>query len=118
MVLGDGPLLAPELMVVLESDPDRARATARKTTSVYLRMPNYTNNLRELGYSDDDVAGGGSDRLVDDLIAWGDPDAIRTRVEAHLAAGADHVAVQPLGASLAQQLDDLRVLAPVLLATS
>jgi probable F420-dependent oxidoreductase len=102
-------------MVVLESDPERARAIARVTTKRYLAMPNYANNLRDLGYTDDDLDGAGSDRLVDDIVAWGGPDDIRERVDAHLRAGADHVAVQPLADDLDAQIEQLRALAPVLL---
>lgn len=94
--LGDGPLLAPEQKVVLETDPDAARRVARTTLSHYLALPNYTNNLLRLGYTDDDVAGGGSDRLVDDLVARGDADAVRERIEQHHRAGADHVCLQLL----------------------
>ncbi|WP_100343927.1 TIGR03620 family F420-dependent LLM class oxidoreductase [Compostimonas suwonensis] len=115
-ILGPDRLLAPELMVVLETDAARARAVARETTTRYLAMPNYANNLRELGYTEEDLAGGGSDRLVDDIVVWGDAAAIRERVDAHLRAGADHVAVQPLAADLESQLGQLRALAPVLLA--
>ncbi len=114
-ILGSEPLLAPEIMVLLDSDETRARAMARETVGRYLGLPNYVNNLRDLEYTDDDFAGGGSDRLVDDIVAWGGPDALRERVDAHLRAGADHVAVQPLGRDLQTQLADLRVLAPVLL---
>ncbi|CAO5256899.1 LLM class F420-dependent oxidoreductase [Frankia sp. AgKG'84/4] len=95
-VVGPDALLAPEQKVVLETDPGRARATARRRLAAYLAMPNYTNNLRRLGYTDDDLAGGGSDRLVDDLVAWGDIDTVLARVAEHHAAGADHVAVQVL----------------------
>ncbi len=70
--LGPNALLAPEQAVVLESDPGRARAIAREHTQHYLRLPNYVNNLRRLGYTDADVSGAGSDRLVDDVVAWGD----------------------------------------------
>ncbi|MCS5735078.1 TIGR03620 family F420-dependent LLM class oxidoreductase [Herbiconiux daphne] len=114
-VLGPDRILAPELMVILESDPTAARALARGTTAGFLALPNYANNLRELGYSDDDLAGGGSDRLVDDIVAWGTLDEIQNRVEAHLDAGADHVAIQPLAADLGFQLQQLRILAHVLL---
>ncbi|MGR6974200.1 LLM class F420-dependent oxidoreductase [Streptomyces cynarae] len=93
-ILGDGPLLAPETKVVLETDPDRARATARGGLAVYLGLPNYTKALARFGFTEDDFAGGGSDRLVDALFAWGDDERIRERIEAHLAAGADHVALQ------------------------
>jgi probable F420-dependent oxidoreductase len=99
-VLGDGPVLAPEQMVVLETDPSRAREIARGAMAIYLSAPNYVNNLKRHGFTDDDVAGGGSDALVDAIVAWGTVDDIRARVDAHHAAGADHVCVQVLGASL------------------
>lgn len=95
-ILGPGPLLAPEQKVVLESDPDRARRIARAGLEMYLTLPNYTNNLRRLGFTDADFADGGSDRLVDRLVAWGDIEAIRSHVSEHFEAGADHVAVQVL----------------------
>jgi probable F420-dependent oxidoreductase len=114
-ILGPDRLLAPELMVILETDEVRARAIARKTAAAYLTMPNYVANLRDLGYTDEDLAHDGSDRLVDEIVAWGAPGAIRDRVDAHLEAGADHVTVQPLAPDLAGQLEQLRVLAPVLL---
>ncbi|PZG18928.1 LLM class F420-dependent oxidoreductase, partial [Spongiactinospora gelatinilytica] len=100
--LGSGRLLAPEQAVVLETDPATARATARAHMSFYLGLPNYVNNLRGLGFGDDDFAGGGSDRLVDAIVAWGDAETVAARVRAHLDAGADHVAVQALSADLAQ----------------
>ena len=96
--MGDGPLLAPEQAVVLERDPDRAREIARAHMSRYLAAENYTNNLRRLGYTDDDIANGGSDRLVDAIVAWGSLEEVMTRVQAHLDAGADHVCVQVLPA--------------------
>ncbi|MER7717334.1 LLM class F420-dependent oxidoreductase [Streptomyces flaveolus] len=92
--LGEGPLLAPEFKVVLDSDPARARATARAYLAMYLQFPNYTQNFLRLGFTDADVADGGSDRLIDALFAWGDDDTIRTRITAFLDAGADHVALQ------------------------
>jgi len=95
-ILGDGPVLAPEVTVVLERDPEVARGLARDFTAGYLRLENYANNLRALGFGDDDLAGGGSDRLVDALVAWGDPEAVATRIAEHHAAGADHVCVQVL----------------------
>ena len=94
--LGPDSWLIPEQAVVLESDPERAREIARRHTSRYLRLPNYTNNLRRLGFGDEDLAGSGSDRLVDATVAWGDENAIVSRVRAHLNAGADHVCVQVL----------------------
>jgi probable F420-dependent oxidoreductase len=115
-VLGDGPLLAPEVTVVLERDPTRARALARTFTTGYLTLPNYTNNLRTLGFDDDDVAGGGSDRLVDAVVGRGDIDAIAAHVRAHYEAGADHVCVQVIAARESFPLAEYRELAPALLA--
>ena len=95
--LGQGPLLAPEQKIVLEPDADEARRIARDALAIYLTLPNYVNNLRRYGLTDDDFADGGSDRLVDAVVAWGDDGAIHARLQAHLDAGADHVAVQLLG---------------------
>lgn len=95
--MGAGPLLAPEQAVVFETDPTAAREIARRFMSTYLTLPNYTNNLRRLGWTDDDLAGP-SDALVDAIVAWGSLDRIAARVRAHLDAGADHVAVQVLPA--------------------
>jgi probable F420-dependent oxidoreductase len=95
-ILGAGPLLAPEQMVMLESDAGKARTAARAVLRIYLGLPNYQNNLRWLGYEDADFANGGSDRLVDDLVAWGGERELRERIDAHRAAGADHVCIQPL----------------------
>jgi probable F420-dependent oxidoreductase len=95
--LGPGPLLAPEVAFVLDTDSERARATAREYAQLYLGARNYTNNLRTLGFSEDDISGGGSDRLVDAVMPHGTADEIAGAVRAHLEAGADHVAVQPLG---------------------
>ena len=116
--LGPDSWLIPEQAVVLENDSERAREIARRHTSRYLRLPNYTNNLRRLGFGDEDLAGSGSDRLVDATVAWGDENAIVSRVRAHLNAGADHVCVQVLdpdrrGLPAAQW----RRLAPALLET-
>jgi len=111
-VLGDGPLLAPELMVVLETDPVRAREVARRTVVRYLALPNYTNNLLRTGFTEDDIAGEGSDRLVDAVVAWGDVDAIAARVRAHHDAGSDHVCLQVLRADpAALPLEEWRALA-------
>jgi probable F420-dependent oxidoreductase len=93
-ILGDGALLAPDLKVVLEPDLDRARTIARDYLSMYLKLPNYTNNLLRLGFEEEDFAGGGSERLVTSVFALGDAEAIRRRVDTFLAAGADHLAVQ------------------------
>jgi probable F420-dependent oxidoreductase len=111
-VLGDGPLLAPEQAVVLEPQPARARSIARAYLAQYLQLPNYTNNLLRHGFTPEDLAGGGSDRLVDALVAWGSVDAIRERVADHLRAGADHVCLQALTEDPATlPLDEWRTLA-------
>jgi len=94
--MGKGPLLAPEQAVVLETDPAKARDVARTHMATYLGLPNYVNNLKRLGFTDADVANGGSDRLVDAIVAWGSIDAIVKRVRAHQDAGADHVCIQVL----------------------
>ena len=94
--LGAGKLLAPEQVCVLSTDASAAREIARRHTASYLRLANYTNNLKRFGFDDDDFADGGNDRLVDTICAWGDVDAVAARVRAHLDAGADHVAVQVL----------------------
>jgi probable F420-dependent oxidoreductase len=96
--LGTGPLLAPEQAVVLETDRARARDLARQHMSVYLGLSNYTNNLRRFAFGDADLADGGSDRLVDAVVAWGDLDAAVARVRAHHDAGADHVCIQVITA--------------------
>jgi probable F420-dependent oxidoreductase len=93
-ILGPGPLLAPELKVVLEADPDTARTIARQYLARYLALPNYTNGWLRLGFTEDDFTGGGSDRLIDAVYAWGDDARIRSRIDAFHAAGADHVALQ------------------------
>jgi probable F420-dependent oxidoreductase len=95
-LLGPDAWLAPEQMVLLDTDAGRARATARANMQIYLGLPNYQNNLKWLGFTDADIADGGSDRLVDAIVAWGDADAIAARVRAHHDAGADHVCIQPL----------------------
>lgn len=95
-IMGAGPLLAPEQAVVLETDAAIARDVARTHMMTYLGLPNYVNNLFRLGFTPEDIANGGSNRLVDAIVAWGDIDAIVRRVHAHHAAGADHVGVQVL----------------------
>jgi probable F420-dependent oxidoreductase len=95
-VLGPGKLLCPEQTVLRESDPAKARRIARTWLSRYLAMVNYRNNLLTLGFTEADFANGGSDKLVDATIAWGDEAAIRKRIQAHWDAGADHVCVQTL----------------------
>jgi probable F420-dependent oxidoreductase len=114
--LGPDPLLAPEQAVVLETDAERARSIAREYMGYYLKLENYARNLIRLGWKEDDISGGGSDRLVDAIVAWGDADAIRKRVGDHLDAGADHVSVQPLTEDpVSIPVPQLRELAPALL---
>jgi probable F420-dependent oxidoreductase len=114
-VLGPDRLLAPEQAVLLETDATAAREVARRFCQLYLQLPNYTNNLRALGYTEEDLALPGSDRLVDAIVAWGDETAIAARVQAHLDAGADHVCIQVLGGDPAvPSLDAWRRLAPAL----
>lgn len=91
--IGDDALLAPHLAVVLDTDPRRARETARGGIGFFLGLHTYRSNLRRLGFEDADLIPGGSDRLIDALVAWGDLGAIHARAQDHLDAGADHVAL-------------------------
>jgi probable F420-dependent oxidoreductase len=95
--LGPGKLVAVELACVVNSDPVRARAVARDYAQLYLTLRNYAQNLLHYGFTDDDVANGGSDRLIDALVPQGRAEEIAEIVHAHLDAGADHVCLQPLG---------------------
>src|SRR4029453_6387845 len=108
-ILGRGPLLLPEQKVLLETDAAKARAVARAAIKIYLGLPNYQNNLLWLGYTAQDLEHGGSDRLVDAVVAWGDEKAIARRLQEHFDAGADHVCIQPLRSD-GQPGPDLRVL--------
>jgi probable F420-dependent oxidoreductase len=92
-VLGDGRLLAPEQGVVLEEDGEVARAIARSDMAGRLRLPNYRSSVLRFGFTEDDFADGGSDRLIDRMYVWGSEDAVAVRVREHLDAGADHVAL-------------------------
>ena len=116
-VMGEGPILAPEQMVVLSTDPTEARTIARAGMAVYLRAPNYLNNLVRLGFDESDWADHtkASDRLVDAVVAWGTPQQIATRVKAHHDAGADHVCVQVLRADREVPVAEWTELAAVLL---
>ncbi|MGI5133021.1 TIGR03620 family F420-dependent LLM class oxidoreductase [Pseudonocardia sp. CA-107938] len=97
-VLGAGKLLLPAHFALAETDAERARAIARSgPAGTALVVSNYANNLRRLGFTDDDLADNGSDRLIDALVAHGDRATVATRLLAHRAAGADHVGVYPLG---------------------
>ena len=114
--IGADGLVLPEQAVALERDPSRARALGRAHLSFYFSLPNYVNNLRRLGFGDEDFADGGSDRLVDALVAWGDEESVRERIDLHRAAGADHVCIQVLtdATALGLPLAQWRELAPVL----
>ncbi len=113
-VLGPAPLLATEVAVVLETDREAALRRAREYASIYLPLPNYTNNLRRFGFTDDDIEGGGSDRLIEAVIPWGDAATVAERVRAHLDAGADHVCVQVVADYSTFPLAEYRELAPAL----
>lgn len=96
-ILGAGPLLAPEQMIILGEDADAVRKLGRQTLEMYVRLPNYQNNLLEYGFDEKDwVDGVASDRLIDATIAWGSASKIREHIEKHFQAGADHVCIQPL----------------------
>jgi probable F420-dependent oxidoreductase len=117
--LGPDKVLVPEQAVALTTDPNEARRWGRSFLENYLGLPNYTNNLRRLGFTDDDLDEGGSDRLVDGLIAWGDVEPIARRVQDHLDAGADGVCIQvlsdaPMGGMAALPVEVYRELAPAL----
>ncbi len=114
-VLGAGPLLAPELAVVLETDPSRARSVARQHLTYYLKAPNYTNNWLRLGFTPEDLAGDASDRLVDAVVAWGAEDAIRDRIAKQHEAGADHVCIQVITEESRPPLEEWRTLASALI---
>ncbi|MGB8387228.1 LLM class F420-dependent oxidoreductase [Mycobacterium sp.] len=96
-LVGNTVFLAPEHKVVLTTDAEKARAVGRETLERYLRLSNYVNNWLRLGFTHDDVREPGSDRLVDAVVAHGTPEAIAQRLNEHLEAGADHVAIQVLG---------------------
>jgi len=95
-ILGPGKLLCPEVWVLLETDRAKAHAAARQALSRYLQLENYVNAWRNQGFGDDEMAGGGSDRFIDAIVAWGDESAIRARIAQHWQAGADHVCIQPI----------------------
>lgn len=120
-LLGPALLLVPEQAFVIETDPTTARHIARGHVRTRLALANYVNHLRALGFTDDDLADNGSDRLVDALVAWGDAETVTARVRQHLDAGADHVAMHPLTDNAGRDkigLDQLRELAPALQFTT
>lgn len=108
-ILGPGKLLCPELMVLLETDPAKARAAARQALASYVALENYNNNWRRLGFTEADLSGGGSDRFVDANLAWGDEDAIRRRLKLYYDAGADHVCIQAIHPSGSRTTIDERI---------
>ena len=114
-ILGTDAWLCPEQMVLLETDPGRAREVARKHMATYIDLPNYRNNLKEHGFDDADFENGGSNKLVDAIVAWGDEDSIRQRIQEHWDAGADHVCIQPFTNDGEMGPDErlLELLAPV-----
>jgi probable F420-dependent oxidoreductase len=112
--VGPDALVAPEVAVVVETDPDAARAIAREYAATYLGASNYTRNLLRLGFDERDIADGGSDRLIDAVIPHGSAEAVAEAVRGHLDAGADHVCLQPLGHG-PHPADDYRALAAVLI---
>ena len=114
-ILGDKALLAPEQGVIMETDPVKARALARKALTHYLHLPNYLNNWRRLGFTEEDVTQA-TDRLVDGLFAWGTHETIAARLREHLDAGADQVCVQVIhdnAATMQPPLEQWRTLANV-----
>jgi probable F420-dependent oxidoreductase len=117
-MVGSDALVATEQAVVLETDPVKARAIARNHLAMYLPLPNYWNNLQRLGFGPDDLLQGGSDRIVDTIIAWGDVEAIKARVDAHRDAGADHVCIQVLREDYDFPRTEWRELAPALVERS
>ena len=112
-ILGSGKLLCPEVWVLLETDPAKARSAARQALAPYMQLDNYANNWRRIGFADE-LADGGSDRFIDANVAWGDEAAIRRRVQEHWDAGADHVCIQTISPDGSRRPDErlLAMLAP------
>ncbi len=113
-ILGPDALLCPEQKLLLETDAAKARTLARRNMAVYITLPNYQNNWKWLGFDDADFADGGSNRLVDAMVCWGDEDRLSKRIQEHREAGADHVCIQPLRPDGAPGCDErlLELLAP------
>lgn len=114
--LGPDKMLCVEQKVVLSSDPTEARAAARQALGMYITLPNYFKNWFRLGYTEDDLVDGGSDRLIDGLVAWGTAAQIEERLQAHVDAGATHLAIQALNPGAeggsTPDFDALEALAP------
>jgi probable F420-dependent oxidoreductase len=113
-ILGPGKLLCPEVWVLLETDAAKARSAARQALANYMRLDNYVNNWRRLGFTDADLADGGSERFIDANVAWGTEEAIRKRIQEHWDAGADHVCIQSISPDGSRRPDEkvLALLAP------
>jgi probable F420-dependent oxidoreductase len=109
-ILGPDKLLCVNQMIALETDSAKARATGRAALSWNLTFPNYCSNWRRLGFEDSDFVNGGSDRLIDEIVAWGDEDTIRARIQEHWDAGADHVCIMPLNPAGAYANPDEKML--------
>jgi probable F420-dependent oxidoreductase len=108
-IIGPAKWLCVEQKVLLVADPSKARQVARQAMAFYLPLTNYRNNWLRLGFSDEDLAGGGSDRFLDAMVAWGSEAAIRQRIKVHFDAGASHVCIQPLNPD-GQPLPDFNAL--------
>ena len=113
--VGPSKLVLPEQAVALTTDEDTARRLGRQHFEIYAGLPNYTNNLRRLGFGDDDFSHGGSDRLIDALVGWGDEEAIARRIAEHRDAGANHVCIQVLSDEGVLPRAVWRALAPALI---
>lgn len=113
-ILGPDAWLCPEQMVLLEANADKARAIARSHIATYNGLENYKNNLKQFGFDEADFENGGTDKLVDAIVAWGDENVIRNRIQAHWDAGADHVCIQAIKeeADRGPDLELLALLAP------
>ncbi len=105
-VMGPDALLCPEHMVLHETDAEKARAIARNALKMYIRLPNYQNNLKQFGFTEADFEDGGSDALVDALVSWGEPDEIAAHLQEHLDAGANQVCIQAFRADGAPGPDE------------
>ena len=117
-LMGADALLAPEVTVVIDPDPASARAKGREMIRYYLELPNYTNNFMREGFTEDDLKDGGSDRLIDAIIAWGDAETVAARIAEHHEAGADHVAIQVFTGREGLPREEWRTLAEALRAVS
>ena len=95
-IIGPDKWICVEQKVLMVSEPGKARDIARQAMAFYLPLPNYRNSWKRVGFSDEDLEGGGSDRFIDAMVAWGTETAIHTRIQAHFDAGATHVCIQPL----------------------